>query len=277
MNKLAAVAALTLMTPCMACTFIWTDTVHPLQPPNPPLCRENWFAPTLDASVAGLLGAAAIVVATDSGQSRAQRQTNAILDGSVALLYAGVSVLGFVRTQECSEAHAEYERWAWGHGPLGDAVPSLPPPPETPLSEEEFNEQVWQQEQDLRFAAERQQFENDIRLYREAHPFGLASLRVTNATDSTDTTVAVLWQSEESAEHLETLPDQPLPAHENALFNNVLKRREGLQGRLLLGVHTATGEDWFELVEEYHPGATLHATLAWDTAMQQLTLDQVWE
>ena len=275
MNKLAALAALTLLTPCMACTLIWTDTVHPLAPPNPPVCRQNWFAPTLDASLAALLVAAAAVNGTDNGISHGQRQTEAIVDGSIALVYAGVSVVGFMRSSECMEAYSEYERWSMAHGPLGDVAQD--PPVGPTLTEEELNERAWAATQEERFATERQQFENDMRDYREAHPFATAGLRVDNEGELGGVVVTAAWQSEESAEHLETLAEQTVAAHASQLFDAALKRREGLYGRLLLGVHMDTGDHVFELMEDFHPGGVLHVALHWDATTQDLSLQQAWE
>lgn len=286
MRKLAALAVLTLLTPSMACTLIWTDTVRPLQPPNPPVCRQNWFAPTLDASVAALLTAAAVVNGTDRGLPRGQRQTSAILDGSIALLYAGISVVGFVRSDECRQAYSEYERWSMAHGPLGDvpvepAMPAVIPPANptmaAPADEEVLREQAWAQEQERRFAQEHAQFEEEMRDYRAAHPFAQAGLRVSNTGDVGDVRVLAIWQSEESAEHIETLAEQAVPAHQSLLFDRALQRREGLTGRLLLVVCMATGDHVFELMADFYADHVLHAELLFDQTSQDLVLQQAWE
>ena len=264
------------------CSLYWTQSVDPFVPPNPPLCDADLLAPSLDTIMTVALAAAAVGYVSVDPRSAVRRQS-AIVDGSLAALFAASGTLGFWRLNQCMTAQSHYRQWLHDAGLLtAEGALRQPPggaffnPPARNLEDEEDAEQQWQDEQARRFASEQVQHSAEMEAYRRAHPMILATLRLTNATGG-DSAFAVRVRMEDTEEDFQSLEAQPVAAQASALFANALQVREGVAAELMLVISTGPTETVLPLDAALHAGGILHATFDWDAKAGRFVLQQVWE
>ena len=277
-RRAASVATVLLLTHASACSLYWTQSADPFVAPNPPLCEPDVLAPSLDAVLTAALAAAAVGYVWGDPRSSVRRQ-GAIIDGSIAAIFAASGTLGFVRMSRCMEAHDQYRRWLRDSGLPPEGQPGtlrdgpwLNPPV---LTEEAVAEKAWQEEQERRFAAERVDHTGALESMRQDHPMVFASLRISN--EGGDSTFAVRVRMEDTEEDLQTLDPQTLPAHGQSVYSNALQVRTGVPAEVTLVVRTGPSETVLPLDAALHAGGTLHVTFGWDAAAGRFALQQSWD